>query len=81
MRLTMRLFFLSLILMLAACNDQELTQQSIAETANGEVTEVQSDTLTTETVRLNDWFDEQYAEQLQLSNSINAWAINPITTV
>ena len=67
MRLTMRLFFLSLILMLAACNDQELTQQSIAETANGEVTEVQSDTLTTETVRLNDWLDEQYAEQLEFS--------------
>ena len=67
MRLTMRLFFLSLILMLAACSEQELTQQSIAETANGDVTEVQSDTLTTETVRLNDWLDEQYAEQLEFS--------------
>ena len=67
MRLTMRLFFLSLILMLAACSEQKSTQQSIAETANGDVTEVQSDTLTTETVRLNDWLDEQYAEQLEFS--------------
>ena len=67
MRLTMHLFFLSLILMLAACSEQEPTQQSIAETANGDVIEVQSDTLTTETVRLNDWFDEQYSEQLEFS--------------
>ena len=63
----MRLFLLSLVLILAACSEQEPAQQSIAETANVDATEIQSETVVTETARLNDWFDEQYAEQLDFS--------------
>ena len=60
----MRLFLFSFILILAACSEQEAIQESVAETVNADATQIQSDTAITETVRLNDWFDEQYAEQL-----------------
>ena len=43
--LTMRLFLLSLILMLAACSEQESNQQSVAETVNPNDTEIQSDAI------------------------------------
>ncbi|MFT4814566.1 MAG: hypothetical protein ACI80L_000085 [Pseudohongiellaceae bacterium] len=60
----MRVFLFSFILMLAACREQEPTQESVA---NADATEIQSDTAITETARLNDWFDEQYAQQLDFS--------------
>ena len=63
----MRLFLFSFILILAACSEQEAIQESVAETVNADATQIQSDTAITETVRLNDWFDEQYAEQLDFS--------------
>jgi len=66
----MRQFLFSLILILAACSEQESSQQSLAETANTDAAEIQSgavDEVATETARLNDWFDEQYAEQLDFS--------------
>ena len=63
----MRLFLFSFILILAACSEQEAIQESVAETVNADATQIQSDTAVTETVRLNDWFDEQYAEQLDFS--------------
>ena len=66
----MRLFLFPLILMLAACSEQESAQQSVAQTADADAAEIQSDAieaLVTETARLNDWFDEQYAEQLDFS--------------
>ena len=63
----MRLFLFSFILILAACSEQEAIQESVAETVNADATQIQSDTAITETVRLNDWFDEQYVEQLDFS--------------
>ena len=63
----MRLFLLSFILILVACSEQEAIQESVAETVNADATQIQSDTAITETVRLNDWFDEQYVEQLDFS--------------
>ncbi|MBL4572689.1 MAG: DUF885 domain-containing protein [Gammaproteobacteria bacterium] len=66
----MRLFLFLFLLMLVACGEQETIQQSAAETANTNAAEIQSDTieaLITETARLNEWFDEQYAEQLDFS--------------
>jgi uncharacterized protein (DUF885 family) len=67
MRLTMRLFLLSLILMLAACGEQQSNQQSAAETNVAEIQSEAIDSVASETVRLNSWFDEQYAEQLDFS--------------
>ena len=63
----MRLFLLSLILMLAACGEQQSNQQSAAETNVAEIQSEAIDSVTSETVRLNSWFDEQYAEQLDFS--------------
>ena len=66
----MRLFLFSLILMLAACSEQESNQQLVAETVNANDTEIQSDAIDSvalENARLNSWFDEQYAEQLDFS--------------
>jgi len=66
----MRLFLFLSISMLVACGEQEPIQQSAAETENPVAAEIQSDAiemLITETARLNDWFDEQYAEQLDFS--------------
>ena len=63
----MRLFLFPLILILATCSELEPTQESVAETVNANVTGTRSDTAITETVLLNDWFDEQYAEQLDFS--------------
>jgi len=66
----MRLFILSLILLLAACSEQESNQQPITEAAVIESAQVQSDgidAVAAETARLNAWFDEQYAEQLDFS--------------
>lgn len=66
----MRLFILSLILLLAACSEQESNQQPITETAVIESAQVQGDgidAVAAETARLNAWFDEQYAEQLDFS--------------
>ena len=63
----MRLFLFPLILILATCSELEPTQESVAETVNANVAGTRSDTAITETVLLNDWFDEQYAEQLDFS--------------
>ena len=63
----MRLFILSLILMLAACGEQQSNQQSAAETNVAEIQSEAIDSVASETVRLNSWFDEQYAEQLDFS--------------
>ena len=63
----MRLFLLSLILMLAACSEQEPNQQSAAETNAAKIQSEAIDSVASETVRLNSWFDEQYAEQLDFS--------------
>ena len=66
----MRLFLFSLILMLAACSEQESNQQSVAETVNANDNEIQSDAIDSvalENARLNTWFDERYAEQLDFS--------------
>ena len=63
----MRLFLLSLILMLAACSEQEPNQQSAAETNAAKIQSEAIDPVASETVRLNSWFDEQYAEQLDFS--------------
>ncbi len=63
----MRLFLLSLILMLAACGEQQSNQQSAAETNVAEIQSEAIDSVASETVRLNSWFDEQYAEQLDFS--------------
>ena len=63
----MRLFLLSLILMLAACSEQEPNQQSAAETNAAKIQSEAIDPVSSETVRLNSWFDEQYAEQLDFS--------------
>ena len=66
----MRLFLLSLMLMLAACSEQESNQQLVAEPVNANDTEIQSDAIDSvalENARLNTWFDEQYAEQLDFS--------------
>jgi len=63
----MRLFLFPLILMLAACSEQESNPQSAA---NANVAESQSaaiDSVTSQAVRLNSWFDKQYAEQLEFS--------------
>lgn len=58
----MRLTILSLLLLLAACSEPETVQQS-AVAAGSDVV----DRVAAETVRLNAWFDEQYAEQLDFS--------------
>lgn len=66
----MRLFLFSLTLMLVACSEQEANQQSVAQTVNADAVEIQStaiDAVAAETARLNDWFDEQYIEQLDFS--------------
>ena len=66
----MRLFLFSLILMLAACSEQESNQQLVAEPVNANDTEIQSDAIDSvalENARLNSWFDERYAEQLDFS--------------
>ena len=71
----MRLFLFSLILMLVACTEQESNQQLVAEavvaeTVNANDTEIQSDAIDSvalENARLNSWFDERYAEQLDFS--------------
>lgn len=66
----MRPFLFTLILVLVACSEQESGQQSAAENANSDLSENQSAavaSIATETARLNDWFDEQYAEQLDFS--------------
>ena len=67
MRSTMRLFLLPLILMLATCSDQKSNQQSAAESIFVETQSDESDSVASETDRLNAWFDEQYAEQLDFS--------------
>ena len=54
----MRLFLLSLILMLAACSEQEPSQQSAAETNAAKIQSEAIDSVASETVRLNSWFDE-----------------------
>ena len=63
----MRLFLLPLILMLATCSDQKSKQQSAAESIFVETQSDESDSVASETDRLNAWFDEQYAEQLDFS--------------
>ena len=63
----MRLFLLPLILMLATCSDQKSNQQSAAESIFVETQSDGSDSVASETDRLNAWFDEQYAEQLDFS--------------
>ena len=63
----MRLFLLPLILMLATCSDQKSNQQSAAESIFVETQSDESDSVASETDRLNAWFDEQYAEQLDFS--------------
>jgi uncharacterized protein (DUF885 family) len=73
--LTMRLFLFALILMLSACTEQESNQQLVAETlvaesVNANHNEIQSDAIDSaalENARLNTWFDERYAEQLDFS--------------
>ncbi len=49
----MRLFLLSLILMLAACGEQQSNQQSAAETNVAEIQSEAIDSVASETVRLN----------------------------
>lgn len=66
----MRLYSLSLILLLAACSEQQENPQSIIENtvpASAEVQTAAVDAMAVETARLNAWFDEQYAEQLEFS--------------
>ena len=71
----MRLFLFALILMLSACTEQESNQQLVAETlvaetVNANLNEIQSDAIDSaalENARLNTWFDERYAEQLDFS--------------
>ena len=71
----MRLFLFALILMLSACTEQESNQQLVAETlvaetVNANHNEIQSDAIDSaalENARLNTWFDERYAEQLDFS--------------
>ncbi|GJM12854.1 MAG: hypothetical protein DHS20C12_12570 [Pseudohongiella sp.] len=71
----MRLFLFSLFFMLAACSEQEAIPQSsagtaIADGASSDSASTQSETVdavAAETARLNAWFDEQYAEQLDFS--------------
>ncbi len=66
----MRLFLFPLLLVIAACGEQEANQQAVAQTANADVVEMQNntvDTVAAETARLNEWFDEQYVEQLDFS--------------
>ena len=63
----MRLFLLPLILMLATCSDQKSNQQSAAESIFVETQSDENDSVASETDRLNAWFDEQYAEQLDFS--------------
>tara|TARA_B110000211_G_scaffold49230_1_gene53592 strand:+ start:3097 stop:4944 length:1848 start_codon:yes stop_codon:yes gene_type:complete len=53
--------------MLAACGEQQSNQQSAAETNVAEIQSEAIDSVASETVRLNSWFDEQYAEQLDFS--------------
>jgi len=53
--------------MLAACSEQEPNQQSAAETNAAKIQSEAIDSVASETVRLNSWFDEQYAEQLDFS--------------
>lgn len=67
MRLTTRLFTSSLLLMLAACSEQETNQQAVAELDTPAMQSDVNDAAATETARLNVWFDEQYAEQLEFS--------------
>ncbi len=67
----MRLFLFLLVLMLAACSKQELNKPFVAKTTIVIDTEIQRDTTDSaglESARLNIWFDEQYAEQLDFSN-------------
>ncbi|MEX0963258.1 MAG: DUF885 domain-containing protein [Pseudohongiellaceae bacterium] len=62
----MRQFFLSLIVIFAACSEPEQNSQLASDSA----TVAQAETLdrvAAQTVRLNAWFDEQYAEQLDFS--------------
>ena len=63
----MRLFLLPLIMMLATCSDQKSNQQTAAESIFVETQSDESDSVASETDRLNAWFDEQYAEQLDFS--------------
>lgn len=66
----MRLFLFSLILMLAACSEQESNRQSVTQAVSADAVEIQSDAIdatAAETARLNAWFDEQYVEQLDFS--------------
>ena len=63
----MRLFLLPLILMLATCSDQKSNHRSAAESIFAETQSDESDSVASETDRLNAWFDEQYAEQLDFS--------------
>ena len=66
----MRLFLFLLVLMLAACSKQELNKPFVAKTTIVIDTEIQRDTTDSaglESARLNIWFDEQYAEQLDFS--------------
>ena len=63
----MRLFLSLLMLMLTSCGDQKLNQHSAAGSNFIETQSDQGDSVFSETDRLNAWFDEQYAEQLDFS--------------
>jgi uncharacterized protein (DUF885 family) len=70
MSLIMHLFLFSLILIVAACSEQDSNQQLVAETVNANDAEIENgaiDSAALENARLNNWFDEQYVEQLDFS--------------
>lgn len=59
----MRPLFFSLLFILAACSEPETAQPTeLLDSANEAI-----DRVAEETARLNAWFDEQYAEQLEFS--------------
>lgn len=68
MRLYIRLYCLSLFLLLAACSEQNEAVQTPVESDQSASTQITaSDSIAEETARLNNWFDQQYAEQLDFS--------------
>jgi uncharacterized protein (DUF885 family) len=66
----MRLSIFPLLVLLAACSEQGSNQQSAVETVSTGSAQTQMgtiDAVAEETARLNAWFDEKYAEQLDFS--------------
>lgn len=59
----MRVFILSTIFLLAACSEQATEPQSSSSAPQADA----SERVAVETARLNAWFDEKYAEQLEFS--------------